>query len=49
MNIRLGQLESQTLKINEYRQKSLDWYQDTMDTKFTRKLIVLTNSALLSN
>lgn len=48
MNNLVG-LEAQTQKIDEYRQKLLDWCQGTDDTKFLRKLILPTNSTMSSS
>jgi len=48
MNNLVG-LESQTSKIDTYRQKLLDWCQQTEDTKFLRKLILPTKSSMSSS
>ncbi len=45
----LVHLESLTQKIDQYRQKLLDWCQETKDIKFLRKLILPTNSKMSSS
>ncbi|KKM70922.1 hypothetical protein LCGC14_1435860 [marine sediment metagenome] len=45
----LAGLKSQTSKIDEYRQKLLNWCQDTGDTKFLRKLMLPTKSMMSSS
>ena len=48
MNNLVG-LKSHSNKIDEYRQKLLDWCKETKDTKFLRKLILPSNSTIHSS